>query len=351
MSLAAAHIRNECESESDDICQTCESGASCNNWIVDGEFCYDCDSETGVDCGRSANHTMHKQCPLSVSRRGCYLFDDGGIVKRGCMADLSSDERSYCRNPRRQNDCKTCLGDDCNAKQTFQTCRTCNSIDDVNCVRSPHVTRAVLCQNYDDECFVHVKNSIVTRGCVQMHGNVEQKQDCAELPNDVCETCAATGTCNQRLVDGEFCLTCDSETDPDCREQPDTQMHTQCPLSPIQRGCYRLQEDDGRVRRGCVADLETQEEIDECRAEGTRCKACLGNDCNAKVIFANENRKQTRITIAYSFIHPSPFPLRAGRIPTVSHVQLNRKRKLHSIAQLLRVSRLQTVHGRMLHAR
>lgn len=284
-------VRTECASDSDEFCATCSAGgASCNAQLVDGEFCYECDSSAGDHCGSGANFTMRKQCPLAVGRRGCYLFDDnGGTVKRGCVADLVAAERQMCRQSG-SDTCKTCVGNDCNAKQTFQRCRHCDSRATVNCVRAAHATEAVLCERYDDECFVHIDaNSTVTRGCLQQHASDQEpiREACADVAIDTCETCSAPGAvpCNQRVVDGEFCMRCDSAVDPSCAGQ--AQNHTarvQCPLSPIRRGCYHSVAEDGRVQRGCLADLAA-DEIDTCREDGAICKSCMGDDCNALAEF------------------------------------------------------------------
>lgn len=72
-----AQINENCENNKD-ICEKCSGDASCNSEIVDGEFCIHCDSENDPNCRQNLNHTMNVQCKLSVSRMGCYLYNDGG---------------------------------------------------------------------------------------------------------------------------------------------------------------------------------------------------------------------------------------------------------------------------------
>lgn len=146
---------------------------------------------------------------------------------------------------RRQGEfCKTCLGNDCNAKVSFQNCRACNSTTNVNCIRSPGSFASTQCRNYLDECYVHVENDVVTRGCLQNSPRPVQ-DECEKSNTDMCTSCSNGSNCNNRIVDGEFCLTCDSENDINCRGNLNFTMRTQCPLSVTPRGCYRF-DDSGK---------------------------------------------------------------------------------------------------------
>lgn len=136
--------------------------------------------------------------------------------------------------------CKTCIGNDCNAKESFQTCRICTSDKDSLCIRSPGSASTKLCKNYLDECFVHVANDIVQRGCLS-ESTDHVKDDCKN--GDICEKCSDGGNCNGKIVDGEFCITCNTETDLNCRTNLHLTMHTQCKLAVKPLGCYRY--DDG----------------------------------------------------------------------------------------------------------
>lgn len=207
----------------------------------------------------------------------------GGDIKRGCVADLVPDEIVMCR--RQGAECKTCLGNDCNVKPTFQRCRSCNSTQNVNCVRAGFSFATVACRLYDDTCYTHVdNNSVVTRGCLSdARLPVAVIQSC-QSNDDSCETCSNANGCNDEIVDGEFCLHCDSEIDPNCHLNANYTMRKQCPLSPNPMGCYRFDDGGDIVKRGCVSDL-VQEEIAMCRRQGTECKTCIGNDCNAKPTF------------------------------------------------------------------
>lgn len=141
-----------------------------------------------------------------------------------------------------QQFCKTCTGPYCNKQIEFQKCRVCNSADNINCIRSPESFEERTCRKYIDECFTHVENNVVIRGCVSNMNPIPIQNDC-NANNEYCEKCSSGFNCNNKIIDGEFCLTCNSENDPNCRENLNNTMRTQCPLSVNQRGCYRY--DDG----------------------------------------------------------------------------------------------------------
>lgn len=152
--------------------------------------------------------------------------------------------------------CKTCIGTNCNQKQTFQTCRACNSSDNVSCIRSPGSFAAITCRNYLDSCYVHVEKDIVTRGCMSQLTTPAQVQESCQTTNDFCETCSSANNCNNKIVDGEFCLTCDSALDPNCRDTLNFTMRTQCPLSVSPRGCYRY-DDGGEFLHAILLEKKT----------------------------------------------------------------------------------------------
>lgn len=160
------------------------------------------------------------------------------MVIRGCLSSLHPGEVNECR--REAQFCKTCTGDNCNAKVSFETCRVCDSTTTVNCIRSPSSVATQTCRNYLDSCFVHVENNIVTRGCVSDQPAAIQTE-CASSSSDLCETCvASSGNCNNKIIDSEFCMECEN-----CRTNLNHTTRIQCNLGVRQLGCY-LFDDGGR---------------------------------------------------------------------------------------------------------
>lgn len=267
-----------------DVCTKCLDKARCNNRVVDGEFCLTCDSTRNPNCRTNVTYQMRTQCALSVNKMGCYRFeDDDDVVKRGCLSDIRPDERQMCR--REEENCKTCAGDDCNAKISFQRCHVCNSTQSVNCIRVPSIFPVATCRNYLDECFTHVRNNSVARGCVLQSNSETIDLDCRgkKVKTDYCDRCK-NGRCNDRTVEGEFCLTCDSDVNANCRTNLSYQMRTQCTLAVRPLGCYRFEDEGDVVKRGCLSDVR-DDERKMCREEGNDCKTCVGDDCNKKVEF------------------------------------------------------------------
>lgn len=166
------------------------------------------------------------------------------MIKRGCLSSLLTYEVNECR--REGQFCKTCVGNGCNAKVDYETCRVCNSSTNVNCIRSPGSVPSVTCENYLDTCFVHVENNIVIRGCVSEQPT-DVQTECARTSSDLCETCTGTNNCNNRIVDSEFCMECDSQVNPDCRISVNHTMRVQCNLAVRPQGCYLF--DDGGLLR------------------------------------------------------------------------------------------------------
>lgn len=311
---------NVCSNNSAE-CKLCD-GDMCNNESIEPQQCYQCTSELDANCSDNLNDTLLVDCPASV-KSGCYHSIDGTgkmehpfincfIVRsmcrlrdlrlahrifsisnlspfldvvRGCASQL--DDRQYGVCASGDATCKTCQGERCNAKTQYQACRTCNSNDDgVGCIRGQNPGQSVTCKDYDDECFTHVLNGTVVRGCVKeqtISDDGEFNYQCSM--GDLCEKCSGSAQCNSKIVDGEFCLTCDSESDPNCRRNVNYTMRAQCQLAVKPLGCYRFEDNGGSVvKRGCLSDV-THYERNMCRTEGSTCKTCLGNDCNAKVHF------------------------------------------------------------------
>lgn len=62
-------------------CELCAEGEYCNAKNVAQEHCYTCDSEVDANCREQLNPAMSTPCNeegLSLTRQGCYRFDDTG---------------------------------------------------------------------------------------------------------------------------------------------------------------------------------------------------------------------------------------------------------------------------------
>lgn len=93
------------------------------------------------------------------------------------------------------------------------------------------------------------------RGCLQQNPGFES--DCRDP--DVCERCDDRGNCNDKIVDGEFCMTCSSELDPNCINNLNVSMRTQCSLAVSRMGCYLFDDGGDIIKRGCLSDIHPDE--------------------------------------------------------------------------------------------
>lgn len=70
---------------------------------------------------------------------------------------MSVGEVNLCNSGRT---CKICEGDNCNGKLNFQSCYTCNSATDPNCVQAQlaETSTKTTCNEYLDECVMYIGN-------------------------------------------------------------------------------------------------------------------------------------------------------------------------------------------------
>lgn len=161
------------------------------------------------------------------------------------MSDLHDAEADMCAHGSARNGCKRCMGENCNSKPHFQTCRTCTTADNLRCYVDANDDRVPLvsCASYTDECFIHVANNTVTRGCLA-ETSALVIGECADPAK--CERCDGSEDCNVKAIGAnDRCYTCDSRTNANCRDQVDESMIEQCAFSVNALGCFRA-EDAGK---------------------------------------------------------------------------------------------------------
>lgn len=252
------------------------SGTLCNFEEIEPLWCVGCDSRDDPNCLNAEMATRIK-CPLEVMSSGCYHHIDGEHVKRGCMADLDKKERKLCESD--SDRCKKCFGRECNSRQSFQKCITTNQDENA----TDHKSK--ICRRYGDECFIHVSNEIIRKGC--MSDIIETPPivdgiDAADCENDeICVKCSLEDDCNSREIAHERCVVCSSENQKNCANFP-VDMIQKCPLVVKEMGCYLKIGDN--TERGCLSRLNF-EQREDCREGNANCKVCYGNGCNEKPTF------------------------------------------------------------------
>lgn len=159
-------------------------------------------------------------------------------MKRGCVNNLKANETESCYNE--DNDsCKLCFGDDCNNKINPQTCYTCDSNVDLNCVNNLNTSYQHQCKNYYDKCFTFVNNDQVIRGCLNEHSDME---DPCSGEAAFCHTCEDDNCNSEAAADDIVCYSCDSVNDPNCESALNNTMLETCPLSTHNLGCYHYND-------------------------------------------------------------------------------------------------------------
>lgn len=254
-------------------CQRCTGDNACNDAKIEYESCVAC-SNSNPFCKDSFSSTMIEKCRLSMQLNGCYHFEDNDEIKRGCISEIEEEDfRKSCES--NSDKCKKCDGNGCNSRTTgFQTCLT----DEHSIVKAKANFVPKTCTNYMDECFTHVTNDSVRKGClgdaIEIEG-INIMSDC-ENP-DICEKCSGHINCNNQTIQREFCIVCDSNTNPDCKNSPKNAMRDQCPLSVRPMGCLTLQNDTA-IKRACMSAYPVLRE--QCLADDENCKYCFGELCN-----------------------------------------------------------------------
>lgn len=138
------------------------------------------------------------------------------------------------------DECKVCTESKCNSRASFIKCFNCNSTEDQQCVENPQLGNSKVCEYYYDECFTHIGDYSVSRGCI----GDKDKQFITRCRTDrdkcdVCDTLDENG-CNNQTITLETCVECDSVKDSRCHEEPEIFTNKICSrLQSVDRpGCY-----------------------------------------------------------------------------------------------------------------
>ncbi|XP_055308420.1 uncharacterized protein LOC129572482 [Sitodiplosis mosellana] len=275
-------IVSDCRNNQD-ICQSC-TGNLCNSRPVSEEYCFSCHSPRVMNdnCQYAPLPYMKLKCPLSLRRLGCYLWKDNLFVERGCVSELDPESRHLCQTPSTNTTCKMCKGDGCNEKTSFQTCIDSSSETDENCLDCKGGVinmKTSQCANYLSQCYTHVKNGIVTRGCTDSFEDTPE--NCASDPEH-CLLCSKF-LCNQEAVHRDICMSCDSDTNPNCRLTSNItgeSLFTENSLSIINKGCFHfVDEKTDRHIRGHVSQL-SNDELKQYSGRDSEFRICKGANCN-----------------------------------------------------------------------
>lgn len=261
-------------------CVVC-SEPLCNKQLLSEEYCLACDSSKTSDCISISNHIQRYQqkCPYSIRPHGCYHYDRQfpRHVIRGCLANVSSDERALCRAG---NDlCRACNGNNCNFREDLQRCFICTSANNELCLSDFERFRST-CKHYNDQCFTSIENGIVTRGCLREHG-VDFASQC-KRNEDFCVICSYD-SCNKHQIMSESCIQCNASSKIDCTSSTPEEldeMSDKCNYSLRALGCYSKRISENDIERDCTSNIVDQTIRYDCMSNNGNCRRCDSMNCN-----------------------------------------------------------------------
>lgn len=265
-------------------CATCSNGSLCNNFTLTQDYCIKCHSRNDSKCHQKVDY-IPKKCRLSLQSQGCFhsFRSFPATTIRGCMIDLSIDDRKSCRSG--ISSCLWCMGSGCNIRNTFPMCYSCSSETDEKCVHSLPITIMETCRHYNDECFTYVSGGVIERGCLKSRNKIFINNCRSETQN--CAICNSTVLCNNHRVATKQCIHCDSRNDTNCIDLPKKmreKFQFDCRFALFEQGCYTNEKTGiggvSYVERGCVANIEDQREKLDCIEEKNSCRVCSDSNCN-----------------------------------------------------------------------
>lgn len=221
-------------------------------------------------------------CPLSLERLGCYHYENSNIIRKGCVSELTNDQRTECA--KNGENCKICFGKQCNYKNTFEKCASCDSSVDLNCISPDDSTPLKQCHEYNDKCFTFTDGFTVKRDCVENMNELNSKK--CHSNNEQCKICFSSSNgqiCNDQPIE-DVCVHCDSHTESDCERSPETLKEYFCSVKSSPDGCFLSKYEDVVVR-GCLGDLTYFEKRNCLSLEEEGCQNCFGKSCNKRIEF------------------------------------------------------------------
>lgn len=175
--------------------------------------------------------------------------------------------------------CKTCIEDNCNTKESLQRCYSCNSVEDKSCATLQTPLTDKICDEYFDTCKVYVKpNSTTHRGCSK------------EIDEAGIECSAQTVNCKQcseNLCNGGIfpsnrlsCYQCKGLPSSDCSNNINDEMIFPCEKYNFRDSCYLFVDKNNLTVRGCLSDSEFFSTL--CQSDLSVCDVCQTSNCNMK---------------------------------------------------------------------
>ncbi|XP_031624827.1 uncharacterized protein LOC116341726 [Contarinia nasturtii] len=241
------------------------------------ETCIECNSNDDDRCRTKPEALQGNVCKQgrSTESEGCYLNIAEDRVQRGCITDLSSNMKTICVG--NSNDCKSCVGNNCNAKVKFHECYNCNSKTDLQCSRDASLTDTKTCRTYYSECLTGIdRNGYTHRRCTNQQKSFKREfSDNLILCDDE--------KCNVKIYPKGIlkCYQCNGKKECDLTEGSKLKPQRCTMLSQYDQ-CFTYVNQEKKIFRGCLSDQsETRLLCDRAdKHENGTCVKCRSDSCN-----------------------------------------------------------------------
>uniref|UniRef100_A0A182JBY1 DUF753 domain-containing protein n=1 Tax=Anopheles atroparvus TaxID=41427 RepID=A0A182JBY1_ANOAO len=164
----------------------CSAGSTSAFW------CFTCTTFNSTDCLQPVQNVLLSECPPSplVSDVTCFTRIVGQDVVRGCVTELTQEEQGNCALV---NNCQLCNNENnlaCNGNlfpHGRLHCHQCTGTTNSTC-SDEILTEATSCLRFvaTDQCFVHVRENNVTRGCLSENQACHDSRDCHVCSGNGC---------------------------------------------------------------------------------------------------------------------------------------------------------------------
>lgn len=200
----------------------------------------------------------------------------------GCVRDLEPKLNEHCS--KQPDNCKTCIGNDCNSMTQFQRCYFNNTDYEPSPSTLKDDNRSKICKKFDDKCFTLIsKENTIVKDC--LHDYAEHHHisiDFLEKYNKSLYNVCSTELCNNQIIRPMYCIECDTSTGDNCDSKP-LKYVKECTLEMNSSGCFH-HSDGKNTKRGCIIDLNEELRY-RCESDSNECKKCSGNACNSRHYF------------------------------------------------------------------
>ncbi|XP_058122266.1 uncharacterized protein LOC131293051 [Anopheles ziemanni] len=247
----------------DQSAEPCENTVACSVDVAMGSNkdlfpperlrCYRCNGEER--CDEEQDEGTAQYCLFYYGTDdGCYTYQDGTTVVRGCTSDpdarCKTDDDPFC----------TVVSESL-SNGAFQQTISCYQ-DCPGGTGSELCTPAVTCTPPNNRCFLSVSNTgVVSRGCTtSLQGCPPDSRDCF--------------LCDQSNCNGAFgvCVQCDTRPGEDCTVKENRDV------CEGMAGCFHYVDREKEIY-GCAEPVP-----EFCEDDADHCQICAGAFCNAKAL-------------------------------------------------------------------